>query len=635
MNKACLVAASTLLFASCSKFDEVNINQTAINEDKVQIEYLINGSIVGAQMNPDIAERSFVLYWKPAGRQASDYDGGAINAGGYDDSWSTNYYNGIAGWLTKINSAVDLAEKRIESGENVKDYTNNLLQVARIWRVYLMSEMSDSWGPIPVDGFKGINPDFSDVKTVYYFMLDELKDATAKLDVSLIPEENLAKEDPAYGFNYTRWKKYGTSMRLRLAMRLSEVDGAKAKSEFEDAAKSMDWLITDLADNFQVQEKDGWDDLTGVMSRSWDTQPLSVTLCNLYVGLGGVLSEKQLGAAFKSSIKAEDWMGQRYLDYFALKNNDPHAGYWLDGLPYTIDPRAYKAFSIPGDLTNPNYPKQNGDYDTKSVRALKTKDGDIVKMVDAKYTWNARVDGDWGDKDQMNELVNYGGTLPRLNNQFRNSTQKRIFFAPWETYFLLAEASVRGWTVPISGKAAYEAGITSSFEYWGTSAYLGTYLNSTDYNRCGTSVSWANTSEPPATVTMRYKDGITGAAGTVNMKYPTNQLYKNGSVKNDLLTKIITQKFIAQVPWLPLEAWSDHRRLGLPFFENPTIEKKILTLPALNDGNYMTANVKFLPQRIKYPSTLPNTNQKGYNQAVDILGAGGDAVLTPLWWAQH
>jgi len=48
----------------------------------------------------------------------------------------------------------------------------------------------------------------------------------------------------------------------------------------------------------------------------------------------------------------------------------------------------------------------------------------------------------------------------------------------------------------------------------------------------------------------------------------------------------------------------------------------------------MTSSIKFFPQRMKYPSSLSNSNINGYNQAVSALG-GTDAVLTPLWWAKH
>ncbi len=211
---------------------------------------------------------------------------------------------------------------------------------------------------------------------------------------------------------------------------------------------------------------------------------------------------------------------------------------------------------------------------------------------------------------------------------------KRIFFASWETYFLIAEAAVKGWNVPMSGKSAYEEGIRQSFDYSNVSGYLGNYLTSENYNRVGTSVSWNHTAEPPATVVMNYVDGYTGTPGTYNFKYPSNTIYNGGSVKNDLLTKIITQKFIAQTPWLPLETWSDHRRLGLPFFENPAIENLLPDSPNLTLGNYMTNSVSVFPQRLKYPSGISNNVPIGYKQAVEFL-EGADNVFTPLWWAKH
>jgi hypothetical protein len=632
IKKSCMLVATTLLLASCKKFEEINVNPIAANDEQAQVEYFINGSITGAQMNPDVAERSFVLYWKPAGRQASDIDGGAISIGDHNDQWTSVYYDQVSNWLNAANTAIQIGNKQTEAG-NAKPYTQNLIQVARIWRAYLMSEMSDNFGPIPVNGFNGTNPEFNDVKTVYYHLLAELTDASQKLDLAVVNPSGLDKQDPAFGFNYAKWRKYANSMRMRLAMRLSEADPAKAQAEFEavmSTAGATSDFITNINDSFQVQEKDGWSDLSGVMSRSWDWQPISATFNNLVVGLGGIKSSDLLDAGLHDAIKPANWLGQSYPEHFATKTNDPAAGYWFNGLPEVIDPRAYVLFSIPGNTENPNFPGANGAGDKNTKRFLRNAKGENIKEIDAKSTWNAFTDGAWGPKAAMNQLTNYAGTMPRINQQFRSSTNKRVFFGPWETYFLLAEASVRGWNTPIAGQAAYETAIQKSFEYNGTQ--LGSYLSSETYNRVGTSVAWNHTVDPTSRV-MEYEDGMTGAKGTKTVAYPKNDLYKNGTVKNDHLTKIITQKFIAQTPWLPLETWNDHRRTGLPFFENPAIEIPIQTLPALTESNYMTSNVKFFPQRLKYPSSLKNTNAAGYTQALSDLG-GADEVLSPLWWAK-
>jgi hypothetical protein len=628
LRNSSLLVAATLMLASCKKFEETNVNPLAANENQVQIEYFLNNSITEAQMNPDVAERSFVLYWKTAGHQHSN---GGLSSGTYNNDWTTAYYNQVANWLNSVNTGIQIAEEQKAAG-NTKPYTDNLIQVSRIWRAYLMSEMSDNFGPIPIVAFKAENPGFNDVKEVYYYLLSELKDASAKLNVSVASDEALRKLDPAYQNDYTKWRKYANSLRMRLAMRLSEVDASKAQAEFQDAAAGGVYITT-MEEAFQVKELGGWNALTGVMSREWNPQFISATLYNLYLGLGGIESKDQLAASYQSYIKPANYLGLKLEDHFTSRTNNPSAGYWLDGLPFSIDPRAYKTFIIPGDFTNPNFNSYSGDNARTTARNLVDAAGATVKTIEAKYTYNASNTGDWGAKGTKNQVRAFEGTMPRLSNQFRTSASSRIFFAPWETYFLLAEASVRGWTVPMAGKAAYAAGVTSSLAYWGESGRAAQYLASTAYNRVGTSVSWDHTTEPPASTTMNFVNGYTNAPGTTTLLYPKNDLYKNGSVKNDLLTKIITQKFIAQTPWLPLEAWSDQRRLGLPFFENPAIENPLPNLPALTTATYMTSSVKFFPQRLRYPADLQNSNGSGYGQAVSALG-GPDEVLTPLWWAK-
>ena len=68
-------------------------------------------------------------------------------------------------------------------------------------------------------------------------MLDELKDAASKIKTDVKADDKEKECDRAYKFDFGKWVKYANSMRMRLAMRLSEVDAAKAKAEYEDAAK--------------------------------------------------------------------------------------------------------------------------------------------------------------------------------------------------------------------------------------------------------------------------------------------------------------------------------------------------------------------------------------------------------------
>ncbi|WP_086476358.1 MULTISPECIES: SusD/RagB family nutrient-binding outer membrane lipoprotein [Arenibacter] len=632
LYKIGILSGMVASLVACSDFEEINQNPTAASEEQVQVEYFINNSIIGTQQDPHIAERVFVLYWKAAGRMDRI---NTLPVGSYNEGWSSDYFRYVSDWLKHTYTAIQVADAQIEAG-TVKEYTNNLKQVARIWRAYLMSEMADNFGPMPINGYQGVNPDFNSVEEVYTYMLAELKDAAAELDTDIVVPNNVKNLDPAYQYNFSKWQKYANSLRMRFAMRLSEVDASKAQQEFEDAAASGAFIASN-DDNFKVAEAPGWNALTGVMSREWNSQYLSPTLNNLMIGLGGVSSEDQLPAELHSHIKPADYMGLKFEDHFTTLTNDPSAGFWFDGLHENIDPRAYKAYIIPGYFDNPEmnrYPSWNQDFTGVTKRSLMDDNENVVKEVEGAFTWNAPSIGSWGEKGSKNKVYSWGGTVPRLANKFRNSTSERIFFGAWETHFLIAEAAVRGWNVPTSGQAAYEAGIAQSFEYWGVSEYLGEYITSQEYNRAGTSVAWNHTVEPSATETKTFVDGYTDTPGVTTFKYPENTIYQGGSVKNDLLTKIITQKFIAQTPWLPLETWNDHRRLGLPFFENPAIENALPNLPSLNEGNYMTNSVNVFPQRLKYPSNIENNVPEGYQQAVGHLG-GPDDVFTPLWWAKQ
>ncbi|MCT3650066.1 SusD/RagB family nutrient-binding outer membrane lipoprotein [Elizabethkingia anophelis] len=621
------IFTSALFLTNCSDFDKINVDPYAASADQVQPEYFLNNAILGAQQDPNIAERAFVLMWKTAARQhfANGIAGGTDN-----DGWSSEYWKYVSEWLNNANTAIQIGNEKATNG-SASTYNNNLIQVARIWRAYLMSEMSDIYGAVPIEAFQGKNPEFNSQKEAYYFMLAELKDAVTKIDV------NKPKPDPkfdlAYGYDWNKWIRYANSMRMRLAMRMSEVDPAKAKSEFE-AAVATNMYINSSDQNFKVAEKPGWDALTGVMSREWNSQLLSATLNNLYVGLGGVKSADQLGADKQTAIKDEDYIGVKYDEQFSSKTNDPSAGYWFDGLPNKIDPRAYKTFFIPGDFNNPIYslyPTYTNDAKTNSGEL--TFANGTKKTISTVNTWNALALGDWGAKGQKNGLRGLVGRLPGLGQQYRGSSNSRIFFASWESYFLIAEAALKGWATPMSDEAAYNKGIQDSFTYNNVSGFYGQYIASTDYNRDGTSVSYNHTTEPEATHVMKYLDPNTNTLVSVNVHYPVNTIYKNGAFKNDKLTKIITQKYLANMPWLPLESWNDHRRLGLPFFENPAIENPLPNLPALNSGNYMINQVSFFPQRLRYPSAFRNTDPKGYAKATTLLG-GPDNVFTPMWWAK-
>lgn len=650
MNKLFLGLGFCAGLVSCSDFDEVNTNPTAAGEEYVKPQYALNNSIGQAQMNPGTAERIVVYNWASAARICGEMS--FLNVGRYSDDYTSSYYYPeLSASIKNATLAITAVENQLEAATTTaheKEFFPNVKQFARIWRAYLISEFVDNFGPYPIESFLGENPVFNSEKDDYEFILKELKEAAAAINTSVLPVEAEGKCDPFDNVKYdpVKWQKYANSLRMRLAMRLSNIDKATAQAEFEDAAKGNKILTAD--DMFAVKENDGWDVFSGVYTRSFDDQVLSSTVANLLTNLGGIKVTEQR-SDLASYVKPANYLGIKYDRHYVANTDNPTKQYWLDGMPENLDPRALKIFCLPDDENAENYIDKYNDRTAKDFvlytvdengNPIPNKDNPGEIKIDATRCWNgypAGSRGGWSPTLAYNQLVTNGYgpgcTLPMLGKDYCKG-KSRIFFAAWETYFLLAEASLYGWNTGTTAKEAYENGIKASFEYFGVSEYVNDYLNSTNYNRVGTSVQFDHTTEPTAEQ-MTYVDGYSKEQKTVTYEYPTASKTLYGKALNDHLTKIITQKFIAQTPYLVLEMWSDFRRLGLPFFEIPANESSMTGSDMVNVWNPNSwkdgQKWEFYPQRMRYPSSLENADPEGYKQAVELLG-GSDNIITPLWW---
>lgn len=650
MNKLFLGLGFCAGLVSCSDFDEVNTNPTAAGEEYVKPQYALNNSIGQAQMNPGTAERVVVYNWASAARICGEMS--FLNVGRYSDDYTSSYYYpDLSASIKNATLAITAVENQLEAATTTaheKEFFPNVKQFARIWRAYLISEFVDNFGPYPIESFLGENPVFNSEKDDYEFILKELKEAAAAINTSVLPVEAEGKCDPFDNVKYdpVKWQKYANSLRMRLAMRLSNIDKATAQAEFEDAAKGNKILTAD--DMFAVKENDGWDVFSGVYTRSFDDQVLSSTVANLLTNLGGIKVTEQR-SDLASYVKPANYLGIKYDRHYVANTDNPTKQYWLDGMPENLDPRALKIFCLPDDENADNYIDKYNDRTAKDFvlytvdengNPIPNKDNPGEIKIDATRCWNgypAGSRGGWSPTLAYNQLVTNGYgpgcTLPMLGKDYCKG-KSRIFFAAWETYFLLAEASLYGWNTGTTAKEAYENGIKASFEYFGVSKYVNDYLNSTNYNRVGTSVKFDHTTEPTAEQ-MTYVDGYSKEQKTVTYEYPTASKTLYGKALNDHLTKIITQKFIAQTPYLVLEMWSDFRRLGLPFFEIPANESSMTGSDMVNVWNPNSwkdgQKWEFYPQRMRYPSSLENADPEGYKQAVELLG-GSDNIITPLWW---
>ena len=114
--------------------------------------------------------------------------------------------------------------------------------VALIWKVFLMHRMTDLWGPVPYSdaGNAKAAVTYESQKDIYYKMFEDLTNATNALSAAVAKNSSLnvfGIGDMIYNGDVSKWVKFGNTLRLRLAIRISNIDPTKAQAEAEAAIK--------------------------------------------------------------------------------------------------------------------------------------------------------------------------------------------------------------------------------------------------------------------------------------------------------------------------------------------------------------------------------------------------------------
>lgn len=244
----CLLLSAAL--ASCTgNFETWNTNPNNATEEQMDHDNLKTGSfftqmersvlVVGKDKGGDYQVKEildadiFADYAASVGEYASA--GRYHNAhyklfkGWYDSPFKGAYTDIMQPWLSIHKYAADKTENSIKAGE----------ALATVVKVLAMSRISDMYGPIPYTKFgTSINVPYDSQKDVYYAFFKELGEAVTVL-TDYYNADNTAKLMADYDYIYSgdvsKWIKFANTLRLRLSLRISEVDEAKAKEEAKAA----------------------------------------------------------------------------------------------------------------------------------------------------------------------------------------------------------------------------------------------------------------------------------------------------------------------------------------------------------------------------------------------------------------
>jgi hypothetical protein len=228
------VAIFLITFASCKKdLTAVNTNPTTVTGDQYNPNFLLTTAQLMYTGSSDFGAENWQTEW-----------GGIAGFIQHTASTNTSYYYGDKYLNTPGNFGVYFAHAYTYQVEPIvemyeltlgKPQFKNAHQMARIMKALIFERITDIYGDVPYSqaglGYydRIYEPSYDLQKDIYPDLLKEVSQATDSLD------ENADKPSGDVFFagdtatQISKWKKFGNTLLLRMAMRLTKVDPATAQ----------------------------------------------------------------------------------------------------------------------------------------------------------------------------------------------------------------------------------------------------------------------------------------------------------------------------------------------------------------------------------------------------------------------
>lgn len=227
-----------VLLTSCSDtLDEINKNPNATETPLAP--YLLTGTLKqgadlywGSTNNFD-SSLLFVQHW--AKIQYTEPDRYDVSNTSFTTLWNTGY----ATLITDLNTILNFPEAQANS--NYKGIALTL----RSWTFLLLT---DAYGSIPYkEAGQKVTPAYNTQKEVYTGLLEDLKQAQSLLNTA----NGTVTGDLVYKGDILKWKKLVNSLRLRIALRISDREPALAKQAAIEATNDAAGVLSSNNDTFK------------------------------------------------------------------------------------------------------------------------------------------------------------------------------------------------------------------------------------------------------------------------------------------------------------------------------------------------------------------------------------------------
>jgi Starch-binding associating with outer membrane len=239
---------AVILIAGCDTkgLHDLNINPNAVNT--IDMNYFFTAAELGSASAGSNGDNRFIDWRTNIGmcahaiqQFATAGTGLLVTGDKYIDNDPEVNNALFLYWYPDVGKNVAEILKETGEGGFEAGKKNNMRQATRMVRALLFQRLTDAYGSVPYsEANKGIDgiffPHYDKQRAIYTDMLNELDEATAAMTATAAgQDEGFNFADILYNGDITKWKKFGYSLMLRLAMRVSNVDAALATTYINKA----------------------------------------------------------------------------------------------------------------------------------------------------------------------------------------------------------------------------------------------------------------------------------------------------------------------------------------------------------------------------------------------------------------
>lgn len=518
-------AFASIAISGCNKdsLKNLNINPQAANT--IDVNFLFTSAQLGAASGGSRGDNRYIDWRTNIGIASTAIQqlAAITDISNTGDKYLENVESNSAPFefiYTDLRSLATII-KETGPGGFAEGQSNNTRQAARILRAFLFHRLTDYYGSIPYtealkSGDGTFFPKYDKQKDIYKDLLKELDEASAAFSAA---DPGFTAADLYYGGDLAKWKRWGYSLMLRLAMRVSNVDAATANTYITKAVAG--GVFQSNADNVRVPMAEApslWQNQNGI-SRAF------------FPGDGGnsTFLSKTLIDFLKGPLAA------------STADDDPRLMILTGGIGNWVA----SGSSAVWNPTNTDPLQQKGMPNGYDLNGLRTVEGNPTLDVNATYS---KINTKLLDRAEDYMLMNYG-----------------------EVRLLLAEAAQRG-LGGLSAAAApghYNEGVKASMQMYTiydpsltvsdaqVTAYLAArpYVPATGLQQIATQL-WVNhflnwweawsdwrRTRLPVLVPTNFPGNVTGGRIFERLKYPNaevagNPNFQAGATTNDYVTKV-------------------------------------------------------------------------------------------------